>query len=129
MTDDDAQIVTDPPVPSQPELEQRDIESLQAVPVNVVGPVLVQSQPARIGWSTVEFLSTTPTRVLSADMKRASALLVCASAWKYRSSQRGLAVTIPANVILPIEHAGEVWAASASGTEVELGIIGETYAQ
>lgn len=128
MSDDEIQItVEDPPVPDLDEVEQRDITGLPAVQVDVVGPVRIQPQPARIASTILEFLSSTPVQILAPDLRRSRAVLCSTLAWNYLGKRNGLALPWPANVPLEITHGGEVWA--SSGASAVLSVIVENYAQ
>lgn len=120
--------VNDPPVPALPDVEQRPV-NYPAIPVQVVGPVLVQQQPARQGQTNLEHLSqTVPLQVLSPDPRRQRAILVSGTAWSMSNKRSGAQAPIPANVPIELHHASEVWALGTTG-EQSLTVIIETYAQ
>lgn len=129
--DQELAVVTDPPVPDLPMLQQREID-YPAVKVTLTDPVQVQAQPARVGHATVEYLNdTTAVQVLAADPRRQSAWLVATAAWRMGDKAATVRAVIPANVPVPIHHASAVWAKAAAGggTEVALTVITEMYAQ
>ena len=125
------------------DLQPDELESLQAEntgPEPSVRVVLadtetvlrVQVLPRKQGGTRTRAISTTPQLLLSADHRRASAVLVASAAFLVAFSQAStqdasLMAAWPANVPFPITHDGPVYAAAATGT-VNLSIITEFWA-
>ncbi len=120
--------VEDPPDPALPDLQQRDLP-LPAVCVDVNGAVRTHALPSRTSIGHTVPLLSTVEGALSAEPKRARALLIGTVAWSYQSKQSGTQVPWPANVPCEILHAGEVWVRKASGaSDGVLGVIAELWA-
>jgi len=122
------------------ELQPEDIEVLQnepgdepAVLVKVESPVRVQNLPRKAGATKTWNLTTTPTRVLAADHRRASAtllaiggnVLVALSSAAKESAQSS--ALWPQNVPLTIGADSEIYAATVTGTAT-LTVITELWA-
>lgn len=122
---------TDPdaatPAPDLDTVEQQPTP-LPVVDVRVVGPAQVQRQPNRLGSIDTVFLPTGGTReqLLSKDLRRARATLICDEAFNVSRLKAGKLVTWPANVPLIVEHGDEMW---GSGSDATVGVIAEFYAE
>lgn len=128
MTEPDEAVFNDPPTPALPDVEQRPVD-YPAVAVQVVGPVLVQDQPARTGYIAVERLNTSgAVQVLTADPRRQRAVLVSSAAWSMLNKRSGAQAPMPANVPIIVQHCSEVWALGSASEQV-LSVIVEVYAQ
>jgi len=127
--------VTDPQHhdPAEPELamlqQNADTEpGLPPVAVRHDGPVYTQNQPARSGPAfAVALTSAADARVVGADVRRSRVTLVCSVAWYYLSRKAGGRVPIPANVVVVLTHADEIWARSQAD-DANLAVIVENYA-
>ncbi len=119
--------------PAEPELamlqQNADTEpGLPPVAVRHDGPVYTQAQPARSGPAfAVSLTNTADARVVGADPRRSRVTLVGSAAWFYLSRKAGGRVPIPANVVVALTHADEIWARSQGG-DFDLGVIVENYA-
>lgn len=128
MADKEVTVANDPPVPDLADVEQRPLVEYPAVKVEVVGSVRTQSQPARIGYVSLEYLGTAPTRIATADPRRQSVTMVSDTEWFMMNKASGVRAPIPANMPITCMHASEIWAAAAAA-ETQLTVITEIYAQ
>jgi hypothetical protein len=118
--------VEDPPDPSLPELQQRELP-FPTVPVEIPGKVRVQPLPARNSSANVFPMDTKLRRVLGADPKRSRVQLVSTVAWLYGRTASGESVPWPANVPCVVTHSDEIYAAVPTSTG-NLAVIAEYYA-
>lgn len=127
--------IEDLPNPELPELQQREIP-YPAVDVNVKGSVLTHALPNRVGVLSVDSLSdTVPTKLLSADFKRARATILAASVTFITAThilvartKTGTYAPWPVNVALVVLHCDELWAKLNAAGSGQVTTISEIYA-
>jgi hypothetical protein len=125
------------------DLQPDELESMQAeytgpepaarvVLASAEGVVRVQVLPRKQGGTRTKTIGTTPSQILSADHRRAQALLIAPAAFlvAYSSASAQDSSTMaawPANVPLPITADVPVYAAAVAAT-VALSVITEYWA-
>lgn len=122
--------------PDVPAVLQEEDDGGLTVPVCLVeqkSPLRVQALPRKAGANMTRPITTTPSRVLRADPRRASALLVCASAFYVAFSRAGAQETIsmtlwPANVPLDCEATTDIYVRTVTST-ADLGIATYLWAE
>lgn len=100
-------------------------------PVVVQGPVRVQELPRTSSGMHTVTVGTTPKRVLTADPRRAKALLVSRTADMYFGGSQaealgGYGAWWPLGTVLPLHHCDEVWISAVSGT-TDITVITESW--
>jgi hypothetical protein len=93
-----------------------------AVPVSVVGPVRTHELPARTAaLGNYSVASSTPVKIVSSDPRRKSILIFVEDQAVWVGYTRAQAAStagfsLPAGAALHLDHDGEVWARSKTGT-------------
>lgn len=127
--------VEHPPTPDLDDLQQQEptyTEPNPCVPVRVEGPVRTQKLPNMAGPVTADSCpqfaaGATPTRILSANLARARAVLVSDTKWFYvTGSPSGVRGPIPANTPIVVEHCDNAWA-FGNGADAVVTCIQEYY--
>jgi len=126
----------DPPQPDLPDLQQREVYDVPAVPVCIDGTTDVHVIPNKrfsvsnepVGANTGLF-----TRILTADPTRRRAVVMLQSAtatdtFSVSSSASGQSIPWPANVAMVLEHCDEVWARSGQAQGAVIGVLIENWA-
>lgn len=118
--------------PSADTVMQDEHPALKSVPVTVEAPVTVHELPARGGGYRALELDTTAERILTADPRRKSAIILPVDGDIYIGDDQAQATgdgrpRWTSGVPLPITHRDEVWASATTGT-VEVTIVIEQWA-
>lgn len=106
----------------------------QAVEVRIVGPAKVQQLPHKGGSTRTRTIGTTPVRMLSADHRRARAVLMSVGAnalfalGKEQAADPSTMALWPQNVSFVVTTDTEVWAAAATGT-TSMSVMTELWAE
>lgn len=129
MTDAaETELILDPPDPALPDVQQRDIPLIPAVPVDVQGIVNVRIVPNRAGPAGTHDMTTVAQTVLGADLRRARATLWSTVAWQYMNKTSGSRVPVAANMVISVTHGDEIAARVTTSTGV-LSFITEYYGE
>jgi hypothetical protein len=102
-----------------------DPAAMMPAPVQQQGPIDVRQLPRDDGGAFSVQVTSQPRRVLTADPRRASAVLMPRSQdiyWGRSPAQcsGGYAAWWPVGVRLDIEHTGEVWVATGAGLTTDV---------
>lgn len=128
-----APVREDPPQPDLPDLQQREVYDVPAVPVCIDGTTDVHVVPNKRFSVSFEPIGASPIRVLTADPTRRRATLMLRSAtatdvWTIMSASTGQGISWPANVPFIAEHCDEMWAKADTPTSATLGVAVENWA-
>lgn len=125
-TNPNTNIDEDPPYPSVPDLQQREILA-PALLVKPDGPVLTHQLPSRTGPMSSVPLGTTLAHILGPDEKRRRTVLICDVDWLVSRASSAAGVPWYAKVPLVLESCDAVYAKVSTGTGT-LSVIPEMWA-